>query len=112
MSSGEFPSEMLSANSITLPKTGKEPVSPQNFHPISLLNIDLKLYAKIMAKHLAPIMPHIVHPDQVSFTLGRQAPVATRKVINLLYYTKSKKRTTIFIALEAEKAFDRIHWST
>lgn len=87
---------MLSANIITLPKIGKESVSPQNFHPISitlLLNTDLKLYMKVMAKRLAPIMHRIVHPDQVGFTLGRQAPDAT-----------------IFDMLDGEKAFDMIHW--
>lgn len=77
VSSGEFPSEMLSANIITLPKPGKEPVSPQNFHPISLLNTDLKVYAKLVAQRLAPFMPNIIHPDQVGFTVGRQAPDGT-----------------------------------
>lgn len=110
VSSGEFPSEMLSANIITLPKPGKEPVSPQNFHPISLLNTDLKIYAKLLVQRLTPLMPNIIHPDQVGFTLGRQAPDATRKIINLIHLSKSTKTPAIFVALDAEKAFDRIHW--
>lgn len=78
VSSGTFPDEMLSANIVTLPKPRKEPVTPPNFRPISLLNTDLKLYAKLIAQRLAPIMPHLIHPDQVGLTMGWQAPDAAR----------------------------------
>lgn len=55
VSSGHLPDEILLANIITLLKPGKEPVSPQNFRLISLLNTDLKFCAKMMAQHLAPL---------------------------------------------------------
>lgn len=38
-----FPLEMLTAMIITWLKPGKESTAPQNFHPISLLNHDMKL---------------------------------------------------------------------
>lgn len=100
---------MLTANIVTIPKPGKEPVTPQNFDPISLLNTDLNLYARIVAQRLAPIMPQLIHSDQVGFTLGRQAPDATRKITNLLYFTEIKQTPTIFLTLDSEKGFDSIH---
>lgn len=63
LSSGKFPDFFLSANVLTLPKQWKELLYPQNFHPISLLNTDLKLYAKIMAQRLTPILPPLIHDD-------------------------------------------------
>lgn len=51
-SSSEFATELLNALIIALLKPGKEPISPQNFHPISLLNLDLKMYTKTIGRHI------------------------------------------------------------
>lgn len=48
-----FPSEMLQATIITLPKPGKEPDKAQNFSPISVLNINPKVYPKPLANRIA-----------------------------------------------------------
>lgn len=54
-------------------------------------------------------MPHLIHPDQVEYTLGRQVFNATRKILNVLHYTKSNHIPTLVVNIDDEKAFDRIH---
>lgn len=61
--SSSFPQEMLKALNITLLKPGKSLESPQNFWPILLLNIDLKLYVKIIALRLVDMLPTLISPD-------------------------------------------------
>lgn len=78
VSSASFPSEMLSVTVVMLPKPGKETVSPQYFRLISLLNVDLKIYAKI---RLACLFPKLIKHDHVGFILVRQAPDATRNLL-------------------------------
>lgn len=99
---------MLSAKII--PKPGKDPTTVSNYRPISLLNVDVKIYAKIVAQRLTGVITDIVHPDQVGFMKGRQAPDATRRLIHLVKRLEIAKTPALLMSLDAEKAFDRVHW--
>ena len=101
---------MLAAMVVTLPKPGKDPVSPKNFRPISLLNVDLKIYAKLIANRLENIIPSLISPDQSGFTKGRQASDATRRMINIIHHVETCGTPSLLLSLDAEKAFDRVHW--
>lgn len=108
--SASFSPEMLKALVVALPKPGKEPTSPSNFRPISLLNIDLKLYAKLIALRLVDILPTLIHPDQTGFTKHRQTSDVTRRMINIIHMAQLHQRPSLLLTLDAEKAFNRIHW--
>lgn len=110
-SSSSFSKEYLSALVITLPKPGKASNVPQNFRPISLLNLDLKIYAKTIATRLIQIMPMLIHPDQSGFTKGRQSSDATRRMINIIHQAEITGTPSLLLSLDAEKAFDRVHWT-
>lgn len=101
---------MLKALIITIPKPGKEPSTPPNFRPISLLNTNLKLYAKLIAHRLADVLPNLIHPDQSGFTKGRETSDATRRLINIIHKVKKLGTPSLLLALDAKKALDRIHW--
>lgn len=51
-------------------KEGKDSTLVTNYHPISLLNVDVKLYAKILGNHLLPHMSSLISLDQVGFIPG------------------------------------------
>lgn len=55
--------KMLQTVIITLSKLGKVPNRPKNFRPISLLNTDLKMDAKIIANTLAEVTPLPIKED-------------------------------------------------
>lgn len=67
-SAASFPLEMLVAHIVTLPKPGKEPITPTNFHSISLLILDVKIYSKLLARQVLDILPTLNKPDQLGFT--------------------------------------------
>ncbi|XP_068089301.1 uncharacterized protein [Hyperolius riggenbachi] len=109
-SSGQIPQEYLLATVVVLPKAGKDLSNPASFRPISLLNTDTKLYAKILAHRLLDLLPLLVKNDQVGFTKNRQSSDGTRKMISLLHYLETGRTPSVFLTLDAEKAFDRVHW--
>ena len=54
-----------------LPKKDGSLLDLQNWRPITLLNVDLKIAAKAIAKRLETVLPKLIHPDQTGFVKGR-----------------------------------------
>ena len=55
--------EALEATITIIPKEGKDSTLCSSYRPISLLNSDIKIFAKILAG---------IHADQVGFIPGRE----------------------------------------
>lgn len=110
MNLGTIPPENLQATVVALPKPGKSPDTPAHFRPISLLNADIKLCSKTLACSLLAVLPTLNNIDQVGLVKGREAPDGTRRLINIISHTAYSKTPTLLLSLDAEKAFDRIHW--
>lgn len=101
-------SRLLEAHIAVIPKTGKDPTQVQNYCPISLLNVDLKIFAKILANRLLSFIPSLINSDQVSFVPGREARDNTLKALNIHHILSSTSQTGLLLSLDAEKAFDRL----
>ena len=43
----------------------------ENWRPLTLLNVDYKIFAKVLARRLEKIMTRLVHPDQTCSVPGR-----------------------------------------
>uniref|UniRef100_A0A8C5MAY2 Reverse transcriptase domain-containing protein n=1 Tax=Leptobrachium leishanense TaxID=445787 RepID=A0A8C5MAY2_9ANUR len=108
--SGTAPPDLLKATIVTIPKEGKNPELCSNYRPISLLNVDIKIYAKLLANRLAPFLPDLVSDDQVGFILGRQGTDNTIRLLNILDCVARDSSPCLLLSLDAEKAFDRLNW--
>uniref|UniRef100_A0A8C5Q8T9 Reverse transcriptase domain-containing protein n=1 Tax=Leptobrachium leishanense TaxID=445787 RepID=A0A8C5Q8T9_9ANUR len=112
MKGREVPSsDMLLARIVVIPKPGKDPAVCPSYRPISLINVDMKIYAKILANRLGRYIAEIVHPDQVGFVPGREAPDNIRRALNLIQVATTSGRSSFLLSLDAEKAFDRVDWN-
>lgn len=105
-----FPRDTLKAHISIIPKEGKDPSPCSSYRPISLLNIDLKLFTKILTNRLVQHMQDIVHLDQVGFILSREARDNTTNVLNLIHVASVTKTQCIFLRTDAEKALDHVNW--
>lgn len=88
----------------------KDPTACSSYRPISLLNMDLKLFTKILANRLTQHVPNIIHLDQVGFVASHEARDNTTKVLNLIHVSSTTKIPCVFLDTDAKKAFDRVNW--
>ena len=86
----------------------KDPDNIANYRPITLLNTDYKIYMKVISMRLADAAPDIIHPDQAGFLKNRSIfdQVKTTKMV--MDYMNSTSKKGAIIALDQEKAYDKI----
>uniref|UniRef100_A0A8C5M7Y9 Reverse transcriptase domain-containing protein n=1 Tax=Leptobrachium leishanense TaxID=445787 RepID=A0A8C5M7Y9_9ANUR len=105
-----IPPQTLAANITLIPKDGKDTEQCGSYRPISLLNCDLKLFAKILASRLLPHITDLIHPDQTGFIPGREARDNTIRALTLTHRAQRRGEDLLLLSTDAEKAFDRVNW--
>lgn len=62
----------------------KDHTFPQNYHPISGINNDMKLFGRPLADKLSIIIPMLISPDQTDFISTRQITDNIRLATNII----------------------------
>lgn len=93
-----------------LPKNGKDLRWLKNWRPLSLLNTDYKIIAKLLATRLQDVLPKLINEDQAAYIKNRYIGENIRKIIDIFEFTCNKFNPGIAIFLDFEKAFDTISW--
>lgn len=106
----EMRKEALEASIAIIRKEGRDSTLCSSYRPISLLNVDTKLFAKILADRLKKIINEIVHSDQVGFVTGREGRDNGIKTLLVTEIMKDRGAPGLLLSMDAEKAFDRVDW--
>jgi hypothetical protein len=99
-----------SANIILFPKKS-DAAGLADYRPISLIHSLSKIFSKLLANRLAPILPDIVSKCQSAFVKKRSIHDNFLHVQNLIKELHSSKTACLFLKLDISKAFDSVGWA-
>ena len=94
-----------------IPKGSKDIRQLKNWRPISLLNADYKIIAKVLANRLQTVISNLVSADQVGYIKGRYIGDNIRTMLDMLEITNSQIDPGLMVLVDFEKAFDTVSWN-
>lgn len=97
------------ANIVPIPKKeGTESI--QDFRPINLIHVVLKIINKILALRLAPHLNELIAPCQYAFIKGRSIHNSLLYVRTIARRFQQNKTPALLMKLDVSKAFDSVCW--
>ena len=95
-----------------LEKEGKDPLYVSSWRPLSLLNVDNKIYGKILANRLQVFLTKIIHHSQTGFIKNRHLAENIIKILSVIDRCDKEGIDGFLISFDYLKAFDRLEWNT
>ena len=92
-------------------KGTKDPKLLTNWRPLTLLNMDYNILAKILATHMKKILNKIISLQQTGFMEKRWIGVNIVKTLDVIAFANHKKKKQLIITIDFEKCFDRIAYA-
>ncbi len=94
-----------------LPKKHKSRHFLKNWRPISLLNTDYKIKAKLKANRLKNVLPVLINNDQTCYLKNIYIGENIRLLQDISFFTEYTKTSAILFSVDFEKAFDSLNWN-
>ena len=92
---------------VSLPKD-KGDITPAGYHPITLMNKDYKLLARIMARRLTPVLGKQLTSSQYCSVPGKSILEAVSVLRDVVAYAELTRTPLFILSLDFRSAFDCI----
>lgn len=92
-------------------KPDKDHLKIGNWRPLSLLNTDYKIYAKILANRLDQVLPYLISANQIGFMKGRSISDNLSTLLAIVQHCETNNEAALIMAVDMFKAFDSVSHS-
>ena len=105
---GELSNSQKEAIITLIEKKDKDKRDLSNWRPISLINVDVKIGSKAIAKRLEKVLPNIIHYNQCAYVKGRTIFDAVRSIEDFMEFSQRYNLEGRMICIDFKKAFDTV----
>lgn len=95
---------------ITLVPKIKEANTIKQYMPICLLNVDFKIFSKLLTDRLTSLADKVISKNQTAFIKGRNILEGVVTVHEIIHELKRSKKKGIIFKIDFEKAYDKVRW--
>jgi hypothetical protein len=106
---GNLPLYNLNFGTIILLPKCAEAMTIQQYRPICLLNVSLKIFTKVITNRLA-VAQRVIQPTQSAFLPGRKIMEGVIILHEIVHELHRKKKSGVILKLDFEKAHDKVKW--
>lgn len=80
----------------------------KNWRPITLLNMDCKIFSKLLTTRMSTFLTDLIHPDQACAVPGRKITDSLVLIRDVICHARDRNIRLLALNLDFEKAFDRV----
>lgn len=91
-----------------LDKPDKNPLHVKNWRPLTLLNTDYKIFAKVLANRMLQVLPYIVSQDQFGYLKGRSISDNLLDLMSVIQHCEDNQLEAILISVDFKRAYDSV----
>jgi hypothetical protein len=95
---------------ITLVPKVLEANNIRQYRPICLLNVDFKIFTKLLTERITPLAGKVVSETQTTFIKGRNILEGVVTLHEILHEFKRSGRQGVLLKIDFEKAYEKVKW--
>jgi hypothetical protein len=101
--------QRLNYGVITLVPKVREANSIKQYRPICLLNVDFKIFPKLLMDRLTPMADKLISMNQTTSITGRNI-LGVVILHEILHGFRKSDRKGVIFKIDFEKAYDKVKW--
>ena len=106
----QMPNTMSTGIIALIEKAQKDPLKIKNWQPLTMLNVNYKIYAKILANRLQFVQSYLISLDQTGYMKNRNISENLAELGMVVDYCYKTSKKAIILTVDFKKAFDSVNW--